>query len=384
MKGLGRIFHQQYWDRRGKTRLTKTWHIGYRTRRGVPERVEAVGSDRRVDAVALLKRRLGGESQASTVMTIEDLVEQIRGDYKRNNRDSIDRMERSVKHLLQRLGGFTIIDLTTESIVAYQNGRLAAGAANATVNREMSALKRAFRLAARQDSTIPIPYIPMLTEDNVRRGFFEYSQLEAILPHLSAELQPVIEMAYITGWRVRSEILTRRWSHVDFSDVGWLRLEPGETKNGRGRAFAMTDWTRDILLEQRRRTSLVEAEKAQIVPWVFHRNGKPIRDFYTAWRKACTAAGLEGRIPHDFRRTAVRNLERAGVPRSTAKAMVGHQTDSVYQRYAIVDAGMLHEGTVKLRKLHRKQAGTVVSMKSGKTQVRQAKSRKSAGPRPKR
>ena len=103
-------------------------------------------------------------------MTIEDLVEQIRGDYKRNNRDSIDRMERSVKHLLQRLGGFTIIDLTTESIVAYQNGRLAAGAANATVNREMSALKRAFRLAARQDSTIPIPYIPMLTEDNVRRG----------------------------------------------------------------------------------------------------------------------------------------------------------------------------------------------------------------------
>ena len=209
MKGLGRIFHQQYWDRRGKTRLTKTWYIGYRTRRGVPERVEAVGSDRRVDAVALLKRRLGGESQASTVMTIEDLVEQIRGDYKRNNRDSIDRMERSVKHLLQRLGGFTIIDLTTESIVAYQNGRLAAGAANATVNREMSALKRAFRLAARQDSTIPIPYIPMLTEDNVRRGFFEYSQLEAILPHLSAELQPVIEMAYITGWRVRSEILTR-------------------------------------------------------------------------------------------------------------------------------------------------------------------------------
>ncbi len=63
-----------------------------------------------------------------------------------------------------------------------------------------------------------------------------------------------------------------------------------------------------------------------------------------AWRKACRAAGLAGKIPHDFRRTAVRNLERAGVPRSTAMAMVGHKTEAIYRRYAIVDEAMLHEG----------------------------------------
>src|SRR5438093_4313198 len=82
-----------------------------------------------------------------------------------------------------------------------------------------------------------------------------------------------------------------------------------------------------------------------------------IRSFRRAWITACRRAGLarvverDGRtivyplrIPHDFRRTAVRNLERAGVPRSTAIAMVGHRTESIYRRYATVDETMLWEG----------------------------------------
>ena len=53
------------------------------------------------------------------------------------------------------------------------------------------------------------------------------------------DLKAVFEVAYITGWRVKSEILTRRWAHVDFLS-GWLRLEPGETKNHEGRQFPLT------------------------------------------------------------------------------------------------------------------------------------------------
>ena len=270
-------------------------------------------------------------------------------------------MERAVAHLVAGLGGLTLADLDTERPVAYQNARLEGGAANATVNREMAALKRGFRLAARRDPTITIPHIPMLVEDNVRTGFFERHRLDAILPHLSSDLQPVIEVAYITGWRVRSEILTRRWAHVDV-DQGWLRLEPGETKSGQGRAVALTARLREILLEQRRRTKHAEQQTSQIVPWIFHRKSKPIRDFYGAWRKACETAELKGRIPHDFRRTAVRNLERVGVPWSTAKAMVGHRTDAIYARYAIVDDTMLREGMAKLEAFHTKQVATVVSM----------------------
>ena len=66
---------------------------------------------------------------------------------------------------------------------------------------------------------------------------------------------------------------------------------------------------------------------------------------------ACRAAGVPARLIHDFRRTAVRNLERAGVPRSTAMKMVGHKTESVYRRYAIVDEQMLKEGAEKLARL---------------------------------
>src|SRR5262249_25865506 len=88
------------------------------------------------------------------------------------------------------------------------------------------------------------------------------------------------------------------------------------------------------------------------VPWLFHRDGKPIKDFRDAWKNACRVAGFPGRLRHDFRRTAVRNLERAGVPRPAAKAMVGHETDIIYERYAIADESMLKEAALKLAALH--------------------------------
>lgn len=79
--------------------------------------------------------------------------------------------------------------------------------------------------------------------------------------------------------------------------------------------------------------------------------GSPIKGFRTAWKSACKAAGVPARLIHDFRRTAVRNLERAGVPRSAAMKMTGHLTESVYRRYAIVDEGMLREAAEKLSAL---------------------------------
>jgi hypothetical protein len=138
---------------------------------------------------------------------------------------------------------------------------------------------------------------------------------------------------------------------VDFQS-GWLRLEPGETKNAEGRQFPLTPALRAVLERQRARTLAVEKATRTIIPWLFHRAGRPIKSFRRAWVTACTATGLSGRIPHDFRRTAVRNLERAGVPRSTAMKMVGHKTESIYRRYAIVDEAMLKEGAVKLQTLH--------------------------------
>jgi integrase len=89
-----------------------------------------------------------------------------------------------------------------------------------------------------------------------------------------------------------------------------------------------------------------------VIPWVFHNNGRPIRDFYKAWRAAVKAAGLGALISHDMRRTAVRNLERANVSRSVSMKLTGHKTESVYRRYAIVASSDLKEAGLKLNALH--------------------------------
>ena len=130
--------------------------------------------------------------------------------------------------------------------------------------------------------------------------------------------------------------------------AGIVRLDPGTTKNNEGRSFYVTAELRDVLTKQ---LGSLDALKAQgtICPYVFHRpDGSLIKDFRKAWASACEAAGYPGRLFHDFRRSAVRNLERAGVPRSTAMKMVGHKTESIYRRYAIVDEAMHREAAAKL------------------------------------
>ena len=73
----------------------------------------------------------------------------------------------------------------------------------------------------------------------------------------------------------------------------------------------------------------------------------------------CESAGLSGRIPHDFRRTAVRKLERPGLSRSVAMRMTGHQSEAVYRQSAIVSEEDLHEAALKLARVE--QQGKVLS-----------------------
>ena len=107
----------------------------------------------------------------------------------------------------------------------------------------------------------------------------------------------------------------------------------------------------EALLKRRREVDENrEKQLGEKVPWVFHRDGGKIVNPYKAWRSACRRAGLEGKTLHDFRRTAVRNLERAGVPRSVAMQLTGHRTESVYSRYDIVDEQDLQDGIARLAK----------------------------------
>jgi integrase len=203
----------------------------------------------------------------------------------------------------------------------------------------------------------------MLHVENARKRFFEPAQYRAVVNHLPDYLRPVASVAYITGWRTKSELLTHLWRHVDFTN-GWLRLDPGESKNGEGREFPFTPELLSLLQQQREVVKAIERKHSCVIPWVFvHPDGRRIKDFRGAWAKACKAAGVPGRLVHDFRRTAVRNLERAGVPRSAAMKLTGHKTEAVYRRYAITDSAMLQEAAVKLAVLHASEANSPSSAK---------------------
>jgi integrase len=107
-----------------------------------------------------------------------------------------------------------------------------------------------------------------------------------------------------------------------------------------------------------------------------YRRSNGCRDYYGAWDEACRLAGLPDRIAHDLRRTAVRNLERAGVPRSASMKMTGHKTESVYRRYAIVDEAMLREGAEKLAIFHSSEKGVgrrVVPLKSCRNSTQESR-----------
>jgi integrase len=354
-RGMGFLFQPSYRDKKtGEQKTVATWWVSYSVHG--KRHKESSKSTNRADAVRLLKKRIG-EVQAGKAVgnavertTLDDLLAMVEADYTANARRSADRIKYAAAHLREFFSAdCKAREITSDRITSYLAHRLDEGAARATANYEQSLLNRGFRLALRAGKVASTPAIRMLRCDNVRSGFFEREQFEAVRQHLPEHLQPLVTAGYLTGWR-RGELLSRQWRHVDLK-AGWMRLEVGETKNGKGRAFPINALPelRDLLLAQRERISTLEKETGSIVPLVFaNPDGSPISDFRKTWRSACRAAGVPGKLFHDFRRTAVRNFERAGVSRSAGMSLSGHLTASIYSRYSIVDSAMLEEAVEKL------------------------------------
>jgi len=201
-------------------------------------------------------------------------------------------------------------------------------------------------LATRPEFTIP-------QEHNARTGFLDAEDAEALFAALPETLGSVARFLYLTGWR-KSEVLSLTWRQVDF-EAGVVRLDVGTTKSGEGRTFPFS-----VLPDLE--ALLRERWAARDGLFVFQRRGQRIKDFYTAWHAAVRRAavqhvngrevvvrpGLVGRIPHDFRRSAVRNLVRASVPEHVAMLLTGHKTRAVFDRYDIVNEHDLTEGVAKL------------------------------------
>jgi len=191
---------------------------------------------------------------------------------------------------------------------------------------------------------------------NARQGFFERHEFLAILPFLPAPLDDAARFAFATGWR-RGEVLPLRWASVYGDEI---RL--GTTKNGEGASTPINSGLREIIERQRARREFQTPAGPALSAYVFHRNGKPVNKstFKKQWRRAAVKAGLARMVPredgkldkkgrpvmryaggkmfHDFRRTATRNLIRGGVPQSVAMRVTHHKTASVFTRYDITNS----------------------------------------------
>jgi integrase len=324
---------------------------------------ESTGTDNKKKALKILAAKETDKDRGLPVaagvgkIRFEEAVALIETDYVNNEQSSWRYQDRRLRlHLTPFFSGCRMAELGPPEIAAYTKQRRDAGASPATVNRELDILRRMFVLAVQGGRLLYRPHVPRLRERNARAGFFEKAAFESVRRHLPAALRPVVTFAYITGWRIDSEVLTREWRHVDF-EADEIRLDPGETKNGEPRVFRLTDDLRALLLDRRAARDAAVA-KGHVCPWVFFRlvargrggqtYPKPILRFNKAWKAACLAAGCPGRIPHDFRRTAVRNMVRNTVPERVAMQLAGHLTRSVFERYNIVSPGDLADAAAKL------------------------------------
>lgn len=205
-----------------------------------------------------------------------------------------------------------------------------------------------FNLAIQAGKLSHRPYLPMLRENNVRTGFFEPNEFLGLAKVLPIYLRPMVTFAYYTGWRKR-EILGLKWNQVDLQEQ-IIRLNPEQAKNGFGRIVALEGELLAILKDQyeaRKVVRLGEQVPTLICPYVFHNKGKRIKDFRSAWQSALARAKLGNKIFHDLRRTAVRNMVRAGVPERVAMMISGHKTRSVFDRYNIVSEEDLRDAAKK-------------------------------------
>ena len=321
----------------------KVWWVKY-SRNGRPY-FESARSTKKEEATRLLRLREGDIARGVPVtsqigrMRFREAATGMVTEYRTNGRKTLADLERRIaKHLEPFFGGRRMAQITTADIRRFVDQRQLAGASNGGINRELAILRRMYSLAMHDGTLLMRPHIPLLEENNVRTGFFSREQIEAVLAHLPAPVQSVVRFAYLTGWRVPSEVLRLEWRQVDFR-TGTVWLEVGTTKNKGGRVFPFDVLPElgDVLQAQRRVTSQFEQERGQIVPWVFHRDGRRVKDFRDVWASACRVAGCPGRVPHDMRRSAVRNLIRAGVSEKTAMLLTGHKTRVIFDRYDIVN-----------------------------------------------
>jgi integrase len=284
-------------------------------------------------------------------VTYDDAVKALKEHYTVTGARDLVEAGCRLAHLDRYFKGRRLASIGTQDSERYALARQGQGASNGSINRELAVLGRMLKLAYEHERLARMPVLRKLEEAAPRQGFFEPEAFAAVRRRLPVDLQVAATIMYVYGWRLR-EVLTLERRHLDLA-ASTITLDASRSKNGEGRVVALTADLHLLLTEQVERVKALERKAERIVPALFPHltgrfAGKPRDDFRRAWATACKAAGVPGMLRHDLRRTAVRNMERAAVPRSVAMKLTGHRTENVYRRYAIVSPADLKAAALKL------------------------------------
>lgn len=250
------------------------------------------------------------------------------------------RKQKAMTGRRKQLSSDQIAKIHVESKLWIENG------VKATTNRRLTVLRAMFNFLVKRGKIQKndVPAFPMAADvDNKRRGYLDEKDLPKLLKAMSSVLHPFVRFLYATGMR-SGQASKLTWDMVD-KNCAELHV-PGElTKNGEDFTLPLVYKNNepifDFVKDFKRMTRL---------------NGEPIFDttnFRSEWRRACHKLGLgifdeetqvyRGLRPHDFRRTACRNMVKTGIPQTVAMAISGHKTDSMFRRYAIMDKSAVQD-----------------------------------------
>lgn len=233
--------------------------------------------------------------------------------------------------------GTLITSITVDRIREFVRKRQGEKTGNATINRSLALLRRMFNIARADGKIQFVPVIRLLKEPPARKGFVTRAQFETLLSKLPANLRPLVTFLYYCGVRV-GEAVQIEWSQVDLQGA-LIRLEEEQTKGDEARIVPLPDVLVDTLKRVQEKEGLVFDDT----------------NLREEWEKAVVAASMPDLLVHDFRRSAVRNLIKAGVPEKVAMRITGHKTRSVFDRYHIVDTTDVTNAMNKLQKTQLKE-----------------------------
>jgi integrase len=313
---------------------------------------QSAETESRRDALDKLKAEIlkhaAGEAPDSRQTTVQKLKDAMMKEWEVRDKNpaSVAWAENCWKRLLPYFGAMKAHAVSSAAIrgyVEYRRG-MKPPAANGTINRELSCLSSAFTLGFEETPRRVSHKLSFtrLSEPRGRQGFVEQKQYDALAANCQElYMRTMLALAYSFGFR-KAELLSLKVSDVDLL-AATVRLRT--SKNGEPRQVNLTKDTRELL------TACCAGKQSDEA--VFTRtelSGKrvPVADFRGTWDAVTKAAGCPGLLFHDLRRSAVRNMVRAGIPEVVCMRISGHKTRAVFDRYNIVSARDLADAARKL------------------------------------